>query len=162
MKRITTILLAMVMMLLLSAPAMAAQTSTNDFANFPTTGPQYSGTYKAQTVAVQRFLMSQSASDALKISNSGGTDGLFGATTTEMIKTFQGNNGLSADGIVGSATWRKIGSLLTEVGVDSVGPVLYYNGKDILVIGPDSYGVGYMAVTDKGKATSIFYYTSKN
>lgn len=161
MRRITTVLLLIILVFLLSVPVVAAQNPVNVYANFPTTGPQYSGTYKAQTVAVQRFLMSINSYNQSRLSQNGGTDGLFGAMTADITKEYWTANGLSADDIVGPATWAQIGTELTEVGVDSIGPVIYHNRKDILIVGSDSYGVGYMAVTDKRTVTSIFYYTSK-
>ena len=37
-----------------------------------------------------------------------GIDGIFGSGTYSAVKAFQANNGLSADGIVGQNTWRKL------------------------------------------------------
>lgn len=36
------------------------------------------------------------------------SDGIFGAGTEKAVKTWQAENGLTADGIVGSATWSKL------------------------------------------------------
>lgn len=35
-------------------------------------------------------------------------DGIFGSQTTTAVKTFQKNNGLVVDGIVGAKTWKKL------------------------------------------------------
>jgi peptidoglycan hydrolase-like protein with peptidoglycan-binding domain len=38
-------------------------------------------------------------------------DGIFGSKTESGVKTFQGDQGLVVDGIVGPATWAKIDAL---------------------------------------------------
>lgn len=38
-------------------------------------------------------------------------DGYFGKATSEAVKKFQEKNGLTADGIVGESTWKKLGLL---------------------------------------------------
>ncbi len=44
---------------------------------------------------------------------SGGVDGVFGAKTEEAVMVFQRKNGLSADGVVGSATAKALGMSLS-------------------------------------------------
>ncbi len=41
----------------------------------------------------------------------GGVDGIFGANTESGVKTFQQDQGLTADGIIGPKTWAKIDAL---------------------------------------------------
>ncbi|MER6499187.1 GH25 family lysozyme [Streptomyces sp. NPDC001455] len=48
-------------------------------------------------------------------------DGAFGPKTTTAVKAFQQNNGLKADGIIGSNTWNK---LVRTVGQGSSGPAV--------------------------------------
>jgi peptidoglycan hydrolase-like protein with peptidoglycan-binding domain len=43
--------------------------------------------------------------------DTGGVDGIFGATTEAAVKQFQGDQGLSQDGIVGAGTWERIDAL---------------------------------------------------
>jgi peptidoglycan hydrolase-like protein with peptidoglycan-binding domain len=41
----------------------------------------------------------------------GGVDGIFGSGTEQGVKSFQGAQGIAADGIVGPQTWAKIDAL---------------------------------------------------
>jgi peptidoglycan hydrolase-like protein with peptidoglycan-binding domain len=43
--------------------------------------------------------------------DTGGVDGIFGASTEAAVKRFQHDQGLTQDGIVGPQTWAKIDSL---------------------------------------------------
>jgi peptidoglycan hydrolase-like protein with peptidoglycan-binding domain len=43
--------------------------------------------------------------------DTGGVDGIFGAKTESGVRTFQGDQGLAVDGIIGPATWAKIDAL---------------------------------------------------
>ena len=40
--------------------------------------------------------------------NTNGVDGIFGSGTEKAVISFQKNNGVVTDGIVGKNTWRKI------------------------------------------------------
>ena len=43
-------------------------------------------------------------------------DGAFGANTESALKAFQRNNGLSADGICGCNTWRRLAGAAVGIG----------------------------------------------
>lgn len=43
--------------------------------------------------------------------DTGGVDGVFASSTETAVKTFQGDNGLTVDGIVGPNTWAKVDAL---------------------------------------------------
>jgi len=43
--------------------------------------------------------------------DTGGVDGIFGARTESAVRRFQGDQGLSEDGIVGPRTWERIDAL---------------------------------------------------
>lgn len=161
MKRVLKTILAVLMVMVITVVPVMAVGSDSDYAKFPATGSQYANTYKAQTVAVQRFLMVHRTDYRERLTENGGTDGYFGSMTTTITKEYQREKSLSVDGKVGPATWSMIGSQLVEVGVDSVGPVQRHNGYNVLIIISDGVGVGYIACTDKNTSTSIFYYISK-
>ncbi len=44
----------------------------------------------------------------------GDTDGLFGEATEQLVKAFQSDRGLSADGVVGANTWAALGDYIEE------------------------------------------------
>ena len=50
----------------------------------------------------------------------GAVDGIFGRLTTAAVKKFQSDNGLKADGIVGTATMQKLGVTLNTSGKSNV------------------------------------------
>ncbi len=54
--------------------------------------------------------------------NAGSVDGIFGSRTYEAVTAFQRNNGLSADGIVGPATWSVLDRLLRGYDTYTVRP----------------------------------------
>lgn len=56
-------------------------------------------------------LIAQDALNTLGL-KTGGLDGIFGKLTKEAVITFQKNNGLSEDGIIGDITWN---SLMSKV-----------------------------------------------
>lgn len=159
MKRKFLVALAIVMLVAAIAfPASAAETYVNDFPHFPLANPDYANVYKPQTVAVQRFLMCYDDTYRARLAAHHGTDGYFGSETTSVTKLYQKGKGLSQDGRVGPATWTAIGDDLTEIGVDSIGPVFFLNGYHVLYIVPQNNRSGYVAKTDAGGITSIFYY----
>lgn len=47
--------------------------------------------------------------------NPNGIDGSFGPGTLDAVKKFQSKYSLTADGIVGTSTWNKLSSLITEI-----------------------------------------------
>jgi len=67
---------------------------------------------------------------------SGQIDGLFGPNTLKAVKTFQSNNNLASDGIVGKNTWQ---ALLTYLSVPTTIPYTY----DILMLNVQSFMIKY-------------------
>lgn len=59
--------------------------------------------------------MAQDALNALGLST-GGLDGIFGTNTRNAVLTFQSQNGLSADGILGPLTWSRLMSQANGIG----------------------------------------------
>jgi len=80
--------------LLLAATAPGASAVT---ANFPN---QNLGNRGADVRAVQGLLRAHGIPTVI--------DGVFGAVTVDEVKTFQAANGLTANGVVGTATWEKL------------------------------------------------------
>jgi peptidoglycan hydrolase-like protein with peptidoglycan-binding domain len=60
-----------------------------------------------------------------------GADGIFGAGTEAVVKKFQEDNGLDADGMVGNKTWEAIG---IDTDSSSASEETEYTTKDGLVI----------------------------
>ena len=80
------------LLLAATAPGVAAFT-----ARFPN---QSLGNRGADVRAVQGFLVARSVAVSI--------DGVFGATTQAAVTTFQTTHGLTANGVVGDATWLKL------------------------------------------------------
>jgi hypothetical protein len=57
---------------------------------------------------IQALIVAYGGTPKQKINAAGGIDGLWGAGTTAAVKAFQKAVGLTADGIVGPKTWRKL------------------------------------------------------
>lgn len=68
----------------------------------------------------------------------GGIDGVFGSGTASAIMKFQSKYSLASDGIVGSATWSKLQSLIKEIQSGLVNHGYNTNGVDGLA-GPATY-----------------------
>lgn len=68
----------------------------------------------------------------------GGIDGVFGSGTASAVMKFQSKYGLASDGIVGSATWSKLQSLIREIQNGLVNHGYNTNGVDGLA-GPATY-----------------------
>ncbi|MCM1179339.1 MAG: peptidoglycan-binding protein [Clostridium sp.] len=94
--------------------------------NFPTQSQSSYSTAYAR--AIQVMLLNYYDGDTRKLLlNAGGADGVFGSTTTKVLKMFQSSNGLSADGICGSNTWRAFSRSL--VYAKEADGYIYYTGK---------------------------------
>ena len=93
--------------------------------------------------------------------NYGSITGYFGSVTRSAVVAFQQTNGLTADGIVGPATWRKLYSssvvyAASSESNESISDIaLAQNGKAYVLggNGPDVYdcsGLAYYAITNAG------------
>jgi hypothetical protein len=90
-KRVWIFLLSLLLILAVFPPG------TSLAAGWPTLNR---GTRGTDVYALQQFLIARGYSLT--------ADGIFGAGTESVVKSFQSSNGLTADGIVGSGTWGKV------------------------------------------------------
>lgn len=73
----------------------------------------------------------------------GSVDGIFGKLTTSAVKKFQRDNGLTADGIVGTATMKKLGITLSSSGksdVELLARVIYGESRGEAYLGQVAVG----------------------
>ncbi len=76
---------------------------------------------------------------------SGSVDGIFGAGTKAAVIAFQKKNGLTADGVVGKATYQALGmtsSYNVLVGSSSSGSVNGYSSADVYLLAKTIYAEG--------------------
>lgn len=158
----STFLLMLVVVMMLSIMVLPASASTSHFYHFPLVTQSMGGSYMAAAVGAQKFLMVYDDTFGQRISQSGGTDGYFGATSAAVTRDFQEKESLSAkDGKVGSATWTKFEELMDSKVISPYG--LIYGMGDLTVATKAANWVivgnaGYSAVTDNGADTVKFYY----
>lgn len=114
-KRILAVILVLVMAVTMLALPVAASGATwaGYFRNFRMTSRyNYIAGYAS---AVQSILMGYDSTSDM-ISESGGVDGMFGASTAEAVAIFQRGRGLDDDGIVGPDTWEAMARYLSGNG----------------------------------------------
>ena len=63
--------------------------------------------YKGMTNENVRYAQTKLINKGYSVGSSG-ADGIFGAGTEQAVKQFQADNGLTADGMIGPATWKKL------------------------------------------------------
>lgn len=114
-KHLITVLIVFAMAVATVLPASAAsetwQTRFSEFTEISAANAG-AGTYSGYVKAAQRFLQCYNSTTYDYIMDNGGVDGYYGTSTRDAVKEFQGNTGLSNDGVVGSNTWKKMASLL--------------------------------------------------
>ncbi|MDD4797601.1 MAG: spore cortex-lytic enzyme [Eubacteriales bacterium] len=71
---------------------------------------------------------------------SGAVDGVFGSGTQDAVKAFQRKYGLTADGIIGEATARKIGITLTGTSGGSTGSSGDFSSGDVYLLAKVVHG----------------------
>lgn len=144
----------MMIMAVLVVPASAASSTwVNRFANFATTSVNSYTTGYAS--AVQSILLGYSGTSSM-ISSSGGVDGMFGTNTKNAVIVFQNAKGLSADGIVGSGTWRAMATAMTESTSGSTTNLLMGSRTAITAIYSSSVYNFYYRTTSGGLG-SVFH-----
>ena len=63
--------------------------------------------YKGMTNENVRYAQTKLINKGYSVGSSG-ADGIFGAGTEQAVRQFQADNGLTADGMIGPATWKKL------------------------------------------------------
>ena len=114
-KRILAVILVLVMAVTMLALPVAASGATwaGYFRNFRMTSRyNYIAGYAS---AVQSILMGYDSTSDM-ISESGGVDGMFGASTAEAVAMFQRDHGLDDDEIVGPDTWEAMARYMSGGG----------------------------------------------
>ena len=157
-----TVVVVLVVVMMMSIMVLPASAATSHFYHFPLVTESMGGSYMAAAVAAQKFLMVYDDTFKQRLSQSGGTDGFFGATSAAVTRDFQENEGLaSKDGKVGSATWTKFEELMDYEVLSPYGLVY---GMGLLTVGTRAANwviignAGYSAVTQDGVETVKFYY----
>lgn len=117
-------LLALIVGTLSFQPTPASAHHSSNFTNFPTIS---SGSANGYVKFLQAYLDQRYYSP-------GPIDGIFGSKTRTAVINFQKDNGLVADGIVGSKTWSKIRASFTN----SSGILKYNTGYRIIEINTSS------------------------
>jgi zinc D-Ala-D-Ala carboxypeptidase len=88
--------------------AGVASAAANDFSGFPTLSSGATGGY-VRALQANLYAFGQSGTV-------GTIDGSFGTATTTAVKNFQTGEGLTSDGVMGSASWSKM-SYYTTVAI---------------------------------------------
>lgn len=91
---------------LIKVEEVQAASGGYDWGNFRVVGYNHQ-TSGSVVRGLQSFLYATKHSNADKIQQSGGIDGIFGQTTYSILRNFQAENNLAVDGVAGAATWRK-------------------------------------------------------
>ena len=114
MKKLLSLLLAFVLVVSVSSTAFADAPYENYAYNGLSSFHMISyGSNNGYVKTVQRFFTCYSQITRSSILNSGGIDGVFGATTQQLVKNFQSDHNLAVDGVVGINTWNEIWSYIT-------------------------------------------------
>lgn len=108
-KRVTLLVLALVICLCISIPVFAAgATVPETMKSFP---KQEKGNNNGYVGAIQQALLTYNNTTYNAITSTGGCDWGFGSGTYTAVMSFQSDKGLVVDGVVGTNTWNAIASM---------------------------------------------------
>ena len=116
-KRMTAIIVVLVLCLMFAMPAFASTSIRTVIRNFYTLGNLGLGSSGKYVKVIQRVLSVYPYTSST-ISQNGGIDGSYGSATRSAVITFQNNYGLTADGVVGQQTWSTVSNALVLNPID--------------------------------------------
>ena len=152
-KKILAVVSAFVLVFAFVANTLAANNSAHraEWGRMPIQ-KQSSHTLKP-TKAIQAMLYYYNSTTHNYISGSGGIDGVFGSSTTNAVKSFQNDRGLSQDGIVGPDTWRAFYYKLDYPGSEDSSTAYYFTLSGVVLD---------QVVIKRAKANAAWYTTHNN
>ena len=100
--------------------------------------------YKGMTNENVRYAQTKLINKGYSVGSSG-ADGIFGAGTEQAVKQFQADNGLTADGMIGPATWKKLEESTTVMPSSYPGAVIGMGarGEDVVKVQRRLMDLGY-------------------
>lgn len=154
-KRMLALAIAvMLVMAVLAVPASAAtEFWTSRFRSFTQTSAY--NYQRGYACAVQSILLDHKVAGSY-ISNAGGVDGYFGTGTVNAVKTFQRDEALGDDGIVGPDTWERMALRMRESGSGSYTYLGMGTSRTAITIIYQNSVYNYYYHTTGGSRDSVF------
>lgn len=154
-KRVSAFLFVVVLITAMTIPTLAASEPWPT--RMGTWNMQSQGASNGYVQFIQRFLLLYPSTTS-EIKASGGVDGGFGAGTAAAVRTYQANNGLSSDGIVGQGTWTSMGRNMGPPNAPQATYFNFYSGLVLHVTYNSSNGLyNHFTYDDSGKEILSYF-----